>query len=397
MKRAIRAVVFNTDQTYAAQLRADLLSAADLQIVAEVDEPSLLLRVVEQFPAEIVVVHLDPGVEPALGAAKQIAERGPAPAVIVVSGSTEGQHVLAAMRAGIREFLPKPIDRQWLAKAVEKIAAQQSAGTKVGTIVSVVGTIGGVGASSLAVNLATELNDICGRGSVALVDLDFRYGQLATMLDLHADHTIADLCGAPEQIDATMIRKVMVRHSTGVELLARPNLFDQASQMTAADSTGALNALQQMYTFVVADGPNRFDPGGLAVIDLANFTLLLIQLLVTSVRNAHRMLQELRAGGYSLDRFRLVCNRVGRDSGHLDIADVEKTLEMKIARQVPDEWKTMSEMIDVGTPLIQGAPKSKVRSAIRELAEELAHPEREAADTAGKKTGLLGKMFRAAS
>ena len=76
-----------------------------------------------------------------------------------------------------------------------------------------------------------------------------------------------------------------------------------------------------------------------------------------------------------MERFRMVCNRVGRESGHLGVEHVEKTLNRKIQHQVPDDWKTVSSAINIGSPLIECAPKSRVRAAIRELAESIVRPE----------------------
>ena len=397
MRQSVRVIVFNADEDYSATMRADLLSIPDLQIVAEVDELTLIEQAVTQFPAEALVIHLDPLPDVVLPAAAEIARSRPDLAVFVVSESTDGQHVLTVMRAGVREFFTKPVDRELLTGAIAKVVAEQTSSVELGRLISILGTIGGVGASALAVNLATELTEFCEKRPVAIVDLDFRYGQLGTMLDQHADHTIADLCDTPEQLDAAIIEKAMVKHSSGVHLLARPNQFSQADQITAAHCASVLSALQQMYEYVVVDGPIRFDPGGLAVLDMADVNLLVIQLLVTSVRNVHRMLEELREGGYNLDRFKLICNRVGRESAHLEIGHVEETLKREVLHQIPDDWKTVSSAINMGMPLAEYAPKAKVRASIRELAAILADSEAEMSETVSDKGGLFKKIFSGAS
>jgi len=402
MRQCVRVIVFNGDEEYASTIRSDLLRVPGVQIVAEVDELGLIQQAVSQFPAEVLVVHLDPAPDVVLPVAAEVARSRPDLAVLVISESTDGQHILTAMRAGVREFITKPVEPNMLAEAVGKVVQQASTTVQVGSLISVIGTIGGCGASSLAVNLAMELNEICkkhntdsGTRNVALVDLDFRYGQLGTMLDLQADYTIADLAETPEQLDPAVIDKAMVKHSSGLHLLARPNQFSQADQITAAHCSAVLNSLQRMYEYVVVDGPNRFDPGGSAVLDLADTNLLVIQLLVTSVRNVHRMLEELREGGYNLNRFKLICNRVGRESSHLGIEHVEKTLNMKVMHEIPDDWKSMSAAINMGVPLIESAPKSRLRQAMQELAQKIAEPE--AAQSAGanqnKSGGLLGRIF----
>lgn len=396
MRQSVRVIVFNADEEYSATLRADLLSISGVQIVAEVDEVTLIEQAVAHFPAEVVVIHLDPAPEVVLPAASAVAANHPRTAVFVVSSSTDGQHVLAAMRAGIREFITKPVDRELVAKALAKILAQSESTQERGTLISVMGTIGGVGASVLATNLAVELAELAKKRPVALVDLDFRFGQLSTMLDLQPDYTIADLCDTPEKIDAGVIEKAMVRHNTGIHLLARPNHFAQADQITAAHCAAVLSSLQGTYEYVVVDGPSRYDPGGLAVLDLADMNLLVIQLLVTSVRNAHRMIDELREGGYNMDRFHIICNRVERDSNNLEISHVEETLKKRVAHQLPEDWKTVSTSINMGVSFKEYAPKSKIRAAIHELAEKIVEPDSlaPASDTGGR-GGLLSRLLNA--
>jgi len=399
MRQSVRVIVFNGDEDYSATIRSDLLVLEGVQIVAEFDEFTLIEQAVKQFPAEILIVHLEPAPEVILPIAAEIASSNPQLAVFCIADHPNAEHVMLALRAGVREFLTKPVDRELLGEAVGKVASQISTTTEVGKLISILGTIGGVGASVLAANLATELKQLVGDKPVALIDLDFRFGQQATLLDVQADYTVADLCDTPEQLDPSMIDKAMVKHSTGVHLLARPNNFNQADQVTAAQCASVLSSLQQMYPYIVVDGPIRFDPGGLVVLDLAAVNVFVIQLLVTSVRNVHRMFTELREGGYNLDRFKLLCNRVGQESGHLEIEHVEKTLNKKIDYQIPDDWKTVSSSINIGSPLIEYAPKSRVRAAIRELAESIAQPQGATA-LSGKhdtKGSLFGRIFSATS
>jgi pilus assembly protein CpaE len=395
MRQSVRVIVFNADEEYSAALRGNLLSIPGVQIVAEVDEVTLIEQAVAHFPSEVLVVHLDPMPEVVLPAASAVASAHPGLAVFVVTASTDGQYVLAAMRAGVKEFLTKPIDRDLLTKALGKVLVQSESLQERGSLISVLGTVGGVGASTVAVNLAVELAGFARKRPVALVDLDFRYGQLGTMLDLQPDYTIADLCDTPEKIDTGVIEKAMVKHNSGVHLLARPNQFGQADQITAAHCAAVLSALQQMYEYVVVDGPSRYDPGGLAVLDLADTNLLVIQLLVTSVRNVHRMLDELRGGGYNMDRFHLICNRVERDAAHLEINHVEETLKKPVAHQLPDDWKAVSSAINMGLCLKEYAPKSKLRAAVHELAEKIVEPERSEESSGGSKGSLFSRLLNA--
>lgn len=397
MKQSFSAIIFNRDEDYSATMRSDLLSIPGMHIVAELDELALIENAITQFPVDLLVAHLDPAPDAILPVITGVAQAHPELAVYVVSESTDGKHILIAMRAGVREFLTKPVDRGQLELAAGKLLASRVDEHERGTLISILGVIGGAGASMLAANLAAEISDLTRPGEVALVDLDFRYGHLGTMLDLQADYTIAELADTPEQVDTGMIEKAMVKHESGLHLLARPNSFAQADQITGAHCAAVLTALRQVYKYVVVDGPMRFDPGGLAVLDMADINILLIQLLVTGVRNLHRMLEELRNEGYNLGRFMLVCNRVGRDSTHLEVQHVEQTVRVEVAHQIPDDWKQVGTAINMGVPLMNIAPRSRVRLAIRELAEKIITPESVPPETNDRKGTLLDRLFQKAS
>jgi pilus assembly protein CpaE len=148
-----------------------------------------------------------------------------------------------------------------------------------------------------------------------------------------------------------------------------------------------------MNDYVVTDGPTRFDQNGHSVFALSDVNLLVVQLVVPSVRNALRMLEAMRQFGYNTDHTRLVCNRTGRDSGHLSIQRVSETLGLDVFAIIPDDWTTVSGAINLGEPLQSHGPKSKVRMAIQEIAERLHRPRADADDKDERKKGLIGRIF----
>ncbi|MFH0981641.1 MAG: response regulator [Planctomycetota bacterium] len=374
MGRGTRVVLFNADEAAATVLRAALLALDGVKIVAEVDQPALLPQVVQQVPADVVLVHLDPDPVPVLNVAGEVARASPHLAVIAVSASTDGHLILSALRLGLKEFLTKPLDPKELGEALEKVGRSGPERPTAGRLITVVGSAGGMGTSTIATNLAVELAAVA-EGGVVVVDLDYRFGQVGTLLDLEPTYTLADLCETPEQLEPQVLERALVRHATGVKALCRPTHFAQAENITAAHCVGVLSGLAHANAYVVVDGPNRFDLGTKAVFDLADVNLLVIQLLVPSVRNAHRMLEGLREAGYNLARTRVICNRVGRDAGTVSLEDVESALGVEVFATLPDDWTTVSNAVNMGEPLIIGAPQSKVRLALAALAERLhRHP-----------------------
>ncbi|MEW6252603.1 MAG: response regulator [Planctomycetota bacterium] len=380
----MRVIILNTDEEAAPELRALLLSVEGVKIVAEVDDPALLVQALGQFPAEVLLLHLDPHPAATMElVAPLIAARKDQLAAIAMTESKDAELVVRAMRAGMREFLWKPFPPEQLCEILRRVSRETPADSqRSGRLLPVVGCCGGVGATTVAINLAVELAQLPswvgrnGRQSqkprVAIVDLDFRFGQVAMFLDTQPQYTIAELGDTPEHIEAQMIERVMVKHPSGVHVLARPVELEQAERISAAQCAGVLAALLEHYDFVVVDGPVRFDPSARAVFDMTDLYLLVLQLLVPPVRTADRLMQELRRAGYNLDKVRLACNRVGRDSGYLETSDVETTLNRKLDWLLPDDWRTASTAVNVGAPLRDAAPKSRLRAALQQMAQEIA-------------------------
>lgn len=393
MAAGVRIIIYNADPDFGPELRATLLKFEGVKIIAEVDETVLLPQAAQQFPADLIIVHLDPNPEAVLAVAGELIDELPDTAVFTISDCTDGQLILAAMRMGVREFITKPLDDEILSAALEKVTQRRVQAVVQGKLITVLGAAGGVGTSTIAANLSVEMADFTGE-KVAVVDLDFRFGQIATMLDVESTYTIADLCESVEQLEQQVIERALVTHETGVNVLARPSTFSQAEHLSAAHCVGVLSSLMNMHDIVVVDGPTRFDMGAKAVLDIADEILLVAHLLVPCVRNLSRMVDGMRQVGFNMERVKLICNRTSRDSSGLSMQDLQDTLDMKVFTTLPDDWESTSGAVNLGEPLLKYAPKSRLREAIRDLAKRLHDPGRNSEGTKDdKKSSLLAKIF----
>lgn len=392
MARDVKFIILNGDDEFSVDARNLLLGLDGVKIVAEVDEAALLGQAVKQFPVDIVLANLDPSPESILPIIGDVVASNPSTAVFASSESTDGPLILKAMRLGIKEFLPKPLDDKAMQEAIAKVASHRVEESAQGKLITIMGTAGGVGATMLTTNLAVELATL-GGGNVTAVDLDYRYGQVATLLDVEPTYTLADLSGSPEELEPSVMARALATHDSGVKVLARPNQFSEADNITAAACMGVFTTLLQMNDYVVTDGPTRFDTGAKSLLALSDWNLLIVQTLVPCVRNAIRILEWMRESGHNLDRTKLICNRVGRESGHLTVKNVSETLGMKVFASIPEDWITVSGAINLGEPLRDHGPKSRSRMAIEEIAQRLHAPECGQVDGEGEKKGLIGRIF----
>lgn len=392
MGKDVKFIILTPDGELATELRAKLLAQCGVKIMAEIEDAALMAQAVAQFPVDILLVDLDPNPESILPIIGGLASENRDLVIFTTSSSTEGSLILKVMRTGVREFIPKPIDDKLLTEAIDRIRATQPDTETQGRLITVVGTSGGVGATFVAINLAVELAAIR-KEHVAIVDLDYRHGQVATLLDVDPSYTLADLCGSTEQLDEQIVARALTEHQTGVRILSRPNNLEQAEMITAASCLSVASTLLQFNDFVVCDGPTRFDVGSKSILTLADTTLLVVQQLVPCVRTATRLLENMRENGLISDRIKLVCNRVGRMSGHLSVNDLTSTLGLDAFACLPDEWETASGAINLGEPLITNSPKSKLRAAIQEIAQSLHGAEEEVDEKDAPKQGLMGRIF----
>lgn len=385
---SVRVIICDNDEASTKSTRDLLETVPGVLVLAELTEGGEVSSAIERYSPDLVLANLDPDPDKVLPVFARVAERHSGVAFFAISAKNDA--VLSAMRSGFSEFVRLPEESSRLTDAVGGMRRRSGTEGVTGQIVSVVGSAGGVGCTTLAVNLATELADKCGR-EVALVDLDFQFGHVAMMLDLDIQYSLADLCGESVTLDERLLRKAMMKHKSGVHVVSRPREFEDTADLSAEACVPVLTMLRKMYPYVVLDGPTRSDPTGRSVLDIADWNLLTVQPLVTAARNAKRILSALERMDFDKSRIQVVCNRGGGGLSHLNIQRLEKSLGHKIIISIPDDWMSVSASINLGEPLAMNAPRSKAREAICELADMI----RGSSGVAGgeKGSGLLGRLF----
>jgi len=424
----IKVIVFNTDAEFSSALRNQLHATREARIVAEITDSEELISTTERLAPDVVIIYLHPEPDPLLTLASRLNRTCQKARIFAIADSDDPQLILTSMRAGMCEFLTKPIDSSELNLALSKVAALKPPDAGKGKILAMVGSTGGCGSTFLAVNMACELVCTCEQSAV-LVDLDFCAGQVATYLDLTPSFTLGDLVENAETMDHQMLDRILTRHSSQVAVIARPTPLVQGRLLQTPQAgrliTEVISTLVDMYDYVILDGLNPTDANHLNLLRMADHVLLVMNLLVPSIRNADRLLQAIQqqgltdehsttnfagaAGNSILDTLLLAINRLGRDSGYLRVQDVEQTLRRKTLAQIPDDWRTVSRSINAGEPLYLYAPNSKIRSAIVELATQLVDNDpaggnqiwsrkvcqnHKPSRDGGKRASLLGRMLK---
>lgn len=318
--------------------------------------------------------------------------------VFVTAGEKSPDLIIAAMRAGASEFLPAPCDDDDLAAALSRFverydAPQTTAPTAAqgedagGRIIHVIGGKGGVGATTVAVNLAVELAG--GGESVALMDMRVPLGEVPLFLDIEYANTWGEAARDISRLDATFLASLMVRHASGLDILPSPSRPDDA-EAVSADAVDALMArLRADYAVTVVDGNPHLDDISVAAMDHADDIYLVCVLSLPCLANVRKLLENFDAMRPGLaGKVRLVVNR-HLSKAEISVREAEELLGRKVFWRIENDYAATLSAINQGRPLRQCAPTSPVARSIARLAATLGHT---AQTEAAPARGILSRL-----
>lgn len=372
-------------------LRNLLLGVDSVWLEAECARYEFFFDVINQSTPDAVIVALDADKTKALQLISQLASEYPDMPILTVS--TDDRSILEAMRRGAKFFLNQPVVLEELLDALRRLpepgggggggGGGKQTGSEPGTrkrpaqqgcqVIAVLGSRGGIGCTSLAVNLGCTLAQDSSF-SVALVDLDLALGDADVALDLIPDTTLADVALNIERLDMNFLKRALVTHeSTGLSLLAHPMQMQDVGLIHEDHLQRLLNLLRASYTHLILDLSKGLTPTDLTALRIADTILLVAQLELSSLRNVVRMLLTLGTEEGLSDKVKVIMNRVGSDflEGDISLEKAEETIGKPIFWQLPNDAKAMIGSRNAGVPLLQHAPKSKAQQAMAGLAAAL--------------------------
>ncbi|MCH2124596.1 MAG: response regulator [Pirellulaceae bacterium] len=396
MSNVLRLAIVDPNDTTRDAIKGILLGMEFVWLEAECSRYEFFGEVVEQTHPDIGVVNIDHDREKALDLISSLQRNCPKTSILVVSESTEGHLILQAMRAGAKEFVTQPVSLEDLICAIERIGNQlhgHGAGKSRNCVtLAVGGASGGVGATSLAVNLACNLaRDE--KNSVALVDLDLSLGDADVFLDAIPDYTVVDVAQNITRLDFDLLKRSLTKHSSGLYLLPRPVQLQEGSSIVAEDLQRVFGLLKASFSHLVIDVSKSFSPLDLVAFEAANHVLLATHLNLPCIRNLVRLLKSFDEIEGLCDKIKVVVNRLGLDHGQISLKKAEATIGREIFWKIPNDSKTMVAMRDNGVPLIEQSPRANITQSLLALAETLCRDG--AADLDGDlQNHSTGRWFR---
>ena len=292
--------------------------------------------------------------------------------IIITSLDYSTNTIIKALRWGAKEFLPKPILKDDLIRVLTMLnsvsAENDSSQSK---IISVYSNKGGIGKTTIAVNLAAELARVT-KDKVALIDLNLQLGDISTFLNLNppfdVNYVMRKLVDKSEDI---LIKGFEKYKDTSLYILADPSYIEQSESITPAMVTTLFAALKKVFSYIVIDMSSSIDPISLKILDSSDWILFTTIVNIPAIRNAQRCLNLFRSRKYPKDKVKIIINRY-MDNDEINLEDIENTLGETIYWKIPNNYFTIMEAINKGETITEINAKSNIGNSFRDFATRVS-------------------------
>jgi pilus assembly protein CpaE len=347
---------------------------------------------------DLAVVDMRNGTLASVEAIERLRASWPSTSIFAVAASSEPDQILRAMRAGANEYLAWPIGvpgaslkdsfQTALKRTSDRHRPTRDAG-RSGVTLSFFGAKGGAGTTTLAVNTAIDIARLSKRPTL-IVDLHQFVGEVSLFLGVRPRFTLIDAIDNLHRIDKEFLSELVVRHKSGLDILAGGDQIDRPGPSDAPAVEQLLQQLGRSYEFIIIDAGTVTT----AVADVAVFAADTIFLVanpdIASVRNAHRIVDRFEHLGASRDRLRVLLNRMS-DQNQIGPKQIEATLGHAIHMAFPSDYSIVSAAMNSGVPLAL-TNHSDLAARFERFTRQIVNPNApaEAEEPSREKASFLG-------
>ncbi len=425
MQEKIRVLIVDDIAETRENLRKLLSFDPSIEVVGAAGTGEEGVKLARETKPHVVLMDINlPGID-GITATEMIVKDVPAAQIVILSVQGETGYMRKAMAAGARDFLVKPpsgdelmttirrayeISQSQAARIVAPTAPGKVPGRpergKRGQLITVFSPKGGVGCTTIAVNLAVALQTRLGSAQrVALLDGNLQFGDVGVMLNLQPTRTIADLSERVDQLDAELLQNILTPHPSGVKAMLAPARPEDAEQLLMGSEGGSnskiraiLNEMLLQFDLVIADTWSWIDDVTLTLLDESILILLVITPLIPSIKDARNFMNLANQLNYPMDRLALVINCADQRTG-IRVDQIEKALMPAIAH-IPYDERAGGLAANRGVPMVTEEAGKPIGQAFVHLAagvleklQQLRGTEEEAELAEEDSRRLLGRVL----
>ncbi|OAI43554.1 hypothetical protein AYO38_10630 [bacterium SCGC AG-212-C10] len=380
MARTPQVIVIDPDRESTAEIQK-LISMLGFQMVASAGYGVEAFTLAHQYRPDVVLMRVEEPLVRPIQTLSRLNDGLPDLPIIVFSTEANIRLMRQSMVAGASDYLQEPLDEAELESSIIKVLEKKEreamrrrgeleAPVPQGTVITVFGAKGGIGKTTIASNLAVALAQEAHQ-TVALVDMDTRFGDVAITMDIPVERSIADLARNLDNVDRNTLRDYLVEHESGVRILPAPTRPSDWRNLGAAHIRDVVDVLAQTHDFVILDTPGTFNEIVAAAIEVGTMILLVTTLDMASIKDTVLALEMLHERfGNDDERIKVVLNRAGMDTG-VNEKDVERTLDSPLWWRIPQDNEVV-KAAQLGRPIVMSRPASKASMQLRDMARALA-------------------------
>jgi len=329
---------------------------------------------------DLLIFELGKDAEKELGLIESLLDTDEVGEVFLTSDVAEPAVLMQAIRVGAKEFFSQPIKAEEVIQALQKFRGRRKDSVlkgegKPGQIISVFGSKGGVGTTTVAVNLAVSMLQRQTGRSVVLLDMNTLFGEIPLFLEMSPQFHWGEITKNIQRLDNTFLTKILSRHDTGVQVLASPSYLNGHVRPTPKIMSHLLELMRGMFDYVIIDAGQSTDDTSLRVLELSDTLILITILSLPCLANTNKLIKSFLDLGYiAKDRIKIVLNRYLKNS-EISLKDAEAGISKELFWIIPNDFTTTMSAINKGKPLPQIASKAAITKNFAELANALTMPE----------------------
>jgi len=363
-------VVIDLDEVSGRVTQAILQEIPGIDVRTETRDLTTGYDLIKQLNPSIVILNIYPDQDPVFELARKITHAFSELDLFITSRQADSIVVIRAMRAGAREFICQPVNKDELitavTKAVQRKKQSQHDNSSNSKVITIFGAKGGVGSSTIGTNVATTLA-LLTKKDVIVVDLNLQFGCAALLLNTKTKYTILDIVKNIDHIDITLIKKLLPISSAGVSLLAPPHELVSADMITGDLVEQVIMLLRKIYDYIIIDASRVIDDVTIKALDESDRILLISSLDVPTIFNTKRCLNLFQKMRYGQDKVSLVINRVS-PMDDIDFPSMDKVFNYPIFWRLPNQDdESVLISINKGVPISQLMPNSKISQDFNKL------------------------------
>jgi pilus assembly protein CpaE len=296
--------------------------------------------------------------------------------VFLTSKDTTPQMLVKAIRTGAKEFLPQPLVDDEVRQALERARQRREAfnhkePVKLGQVITVMGSKGGVGATTVAVNLAVAMTEMEPARSVVLIDMNLLFGEIPLFLELKPRYHWGEIAKQIYRLDADFLMNILSKHPSGVHVLPSPSYFHYDQEEIPRIMGRVLNLARRMFDVIVIDAGCLLGKLSSKTLEMSNKVVLVSTLSVPCLSNTTKLLESFRSLGYPRkERIRIVVNRHTKNA-EISVKEAEESLHRSVFWTLPNDYRVTMSAINQGRPISEIAPKASMTRSLKSLANRL--------------------------